>query len=76
MALTPKQVQDQLLRYYNGDINKVKELSRCCNALDFKISENIEVIAKNPEHFALIITYSDLGLLGKLVNTLNILKGK
>lgn len=76
MALTPKQIQDQLLRYFNGDINRVKELSRCCNALDFKISENIEVIAKNPEQFALIITYSDLGILGKLVNTLNILKGK
>lgn len=76
MALTPKQIQDQLLRYFNGDVKRVKELVRCCNALDLKISENIELIAKNPEHFALIITYSDLGILGKLVDTLNILKGK
>jgi len=75
-TLTPKQIQEQLLRYYQGDIKKVKELVRCCNAIDFKISENIEAVIKYPEHFSLLVTYSDLGLLGKLADSLTKLKGK
>lgn len=74
--LTPKQIQDQLLRYFQGDMNKVKELVRCCNSIGFKISENIDEVIKYPEHFATLITYSDLGILGKLADSLTKLKGK
>ncbi len=76
MALTAKDVQEQLLRYFNGDIERVKLLVKGCNALDFKISDNLESIQKNPEHFTMLITYSDLGILGKLADTLAVLKGK
>lgn len=76
MAITIKDVQDQLTRYFNGDKEKVKQLAKDCNAIGFKISENIESIQKNPEQFTLLITYSDLGILGKLTETLTKLKGE
>ena len=76
MQLTTKQVTEQLLRYFNGDMERVKLLAKGCNAIGFKISENLESIQKNPEQFMLLITYSDLGILGKLADTLIVLKGK
>ena len=74
MALTTKDVQAQLTRYFDGDVSRVKELARGCNAIGFKISENLEAISKNPEQFTLLISYSDLGILGKLADTLDVLK--
>ena len=66
-----------LLRHFEGDSSKVKELGRGCKAIGFPIAENLDkvvtiegkTIAFTP-HFILLITYSDLGLLGKLADSL------
>jgi len=76
MALTTKDLQDQLTRYFNGDVNRVKTMVRGCNAIGFKMSDHLEEISKNPESFMILITYSDLGILGKLADSLEKLKGK
>jgi len=75
MAITPKDLQEQLTRYFNGDIERVKAMAKGCNAIGFKMSEHLEAISKNPEEFMILITYSDLGILGKLADSLNKLKG-
>jgi hypothetical protein len=74
MALTTKDLQDQLTRYFNGDIARVKTMAKGCNAIGFKMSEHLEEISKNPESFMVLITYSDLGILGKLADSLELLK--
>ena len=71
-----EQLGKQLLNYFDGDKSRVQELGRCCKAIGFPISENVEVISKNPEHFMLLITYSDLGILSKLADSLDKLKQK
>lgn len=76
MAITTKDLQDQLTRYFNGDINRVKTMAKGCNAIGFKMSEHLEEISKNPEAFMILITYSDLGILGKLADALEKLKTK
>lgn len=70
MNITIEQVQQQLLNYFDGDVSRVKELARGCNEVGFKISDNLEAISKNPEKFLLLISYSDLGILGKLADVL------
>lgn len=74
MAITAKDLQEQLTRYFNGDIKRVKEMARGCNAIGFKMSDHLEEISKNPELFMILITYSDLGILGKLADSLELLK--
>lgn len=74
MALTARGLQDQLTRYFDGDLEKVKTLSNNCKAIGFKMSDHLEAISKNPEEFMILISYSDLGILGKLENALNKLK--
>lgn len=75
MALTKEDLQSQLTKYFDGDINRVKRMARGCNAIGFKMSDHLEAISKNPEHFMVLITYSDLGILEKLADTLEKLKG-
>jgi len=74
MALTTKDLQDQLTRYFNGDVERVKTMAKGCNAIGFKMSEHLEEISKNTEAFMILITYSDLGILGKLADSLELLK--
>ncbi|NOQ31134.1 MAG: hypothetical protein GQ570_08440 [Helicobacteraceae bacterium] len=69
-----KELSKQLLNYFNGDKERVKELGRACKSIGFPIGENVDIIAKQPEHFMLLVTYSDLGILGKLADSLEILK--
>lgn len=76
MAITKQDLQKQLLRFFEDDKERLKKLATSCKILGFPIGENIESIQKNPEHFSLLITYSDLGILDKLTNSLEILKGK
>jgi len=71
-----KQLQKQLLNYFDGNKERVKNLAQGCQAIDFPIRENIDAIVSHPEQFALLITYSDLGILDKLAKTLTILKEK
>ena len=76
MAITKQELQKQLLRFFDGDKERLKKLAVSCKAIGFPIGENIESIQKNPEHFSLLITYSDLGILSKLTDSLEVLKGK
>ena len=73
--MTAKDLQGQLTRYFDGDIEKVKKLSKDCKDLDFKLSDNLEAIQQHPEQFQILITFSDLGILDKVFTTLSILKG-
>jgi len=75
-TITKKQVQEQLLRYFEGDKSRLKKLAKSCNELGFPIGENISAIQKHPGHFSLLISYSDLGILSKLTDSLEVLKQK
>jgi len=75
-TITKKQVQEQLLRFFNNDKERLKRFAKSCKELGFPIGENIKAIQKYPEHFSLLITYSDLGVLSKLTDSLEILKQK
>ena len=76
MAITKQELQKQLLRFFEGDKNRLKKLAVSCKELGFPIGENIESIQKNPEQFQILITFSDLGMLEKITNSLEILKEK
>ena len=76
MAITKQDLQKQLLRFFDGDKERLRKLANSCKVLGFPIGENIESIRKNPEHFQILITFSDLGMLEKITNSLEILKGK
>ena len=76
MAVTKQELQKQLLRFFEGDKNRLKKLATSCKILGFPIGENIESIQKNPEQFQILITFSDLGMLEKITNSLEILKEK
>lgn len=75
-TVTKEDLGKQLLNYFGGDVNRVKTLASSCKALGFTLGENLESIGKNPEHFSLLITYSDLGILSKLTDSLEVLKQK
>ena len=72
-SMGTKELGEQLTRYL-GSTEKVKQMAKDCKAIGFTMSEHIEGIKENPEHFMLLITYSDLGVLGKLAESLNKLK--
>ena len=65
-----------LLKNFDGDKSRVRELGRGCKAIGFPIAENVRTISDNWDYFLLLITYSELGILGKLADTLDKLKQK
>lgn len=71
-----KELVRQLLNYFGQDKSRVKKLGEGCKAIGFplNVEENIDSLTEHPEAFSLLITYSDLGLLGKLEEVLNTLK--
>ena len=72
--MTAKDLQAQLTRYFDGDVEKVKKLSAECKALDFKLSDNLESIQTNNNEFFSLVALSEFGFLGKTVAILNKLK--
>ena len=60
--------QKSLLRHYKGDIKLAKEFIKELKdlGLDISTEEVINEIFNNPHHLTLLITYSDLGLLKKI----------
>lgn len=74
MAVTKEELQKRLLKYFDGDMDRLKALAKGCNAIGFKVSENIEAISEKPEEFVYLITLSDLGILPKLADTLEKLR--
>ena len=68
-----KQLGEQLTRYL-GSTEKVKQMAKDCKSIGFTMSEHLQGIKDNPEHFMMLITYSDLGVLDKLAESLNKLK--
>jgi len=67
-------LQKQLLNFFGGDKVRLKRFALDCESIGFKLRDNIDAIVKYPEHFSLLISYSDLGILSKLADSLNILK--
>jgi len=73
---TVNDLQNQLIKYWQGDKSRVKQMASDCKAIGFPLGENLEAIAKNKEEFLILITYSDLGILEKLASALTKLKEK
>ena len=73
--LTKEELGAKLLRYFKGDRARVKSLADGCKSIGFPLAQNMDAISKHPEHFLLLVSYSDLGILTKLKETLDILKG-
>lgn len=73
-----KKLIQQLSNFFNGDKTRIKLLAENCKAIGFplNVEKNLDAIAQEPEHFTLLITYSDLGLLEKLTKSLKILQQK
>jgi len=67
-------LQSQLLKYFDGDKSRLIRLAESCEIIGFRIRDNIDAISKHPEQFSLLITYSDLGILSKLTDSLKQLK--
>ena len=76
MEVTKGDLQKRLLRYFDGDKERVKRLATGCRAVGFDIGTNIKAIQEHPEQFMTLISFSDLGFLDKLTETLEVLKGK
>lgn len=76
MKITKGDLQKQLVRYFGGDKEKVRRLAQDCRALGFDLGTNIKAIQDYPEQFTTLISFSDLGILSKLNETLETLKGK
>lgn len=72
-----KQLIAQLKSHYKNDINMIKRLSSGCRCLglNLKDEEIIDAIADNPEHFFTLMTFSDFGILDKIKESLEKLKG-
>ncbi len=71
-----KHLSDALTRHFDGDTDKVKKMATECKTIGFTMSEHLDHIEKNPEQLLLLVTYSDLGVLGKLAESINKLKGR
>jgi len=69
-------LQQQLLTFFSNDKSRLKSFAQNCELIGFKLRDNIDAIVEFPEHFSLLISYEDLGILPKLAGSLNILKGK
>lgn len=63
-----EQFQKSLLRHYKGDVKLAKEFIKELKdlGLDISTEEVINEIFQKPHHLTLLITYSDLGILRKV----------
>ncbi len=68
-----EQFQKSLLRHYKGDIALAKAFIKELRdmGLDISNEEIINEIFQKPHHLTLLITYSDLGMLRKIGESLN-----
>lgn len=78
LAEKKSKLVNQLIAHYQGDKSRVKALGDNCKMLGFSLSEeaNIDSISNSPEAFFTLMTFSDFGVLDKIEEVLNILKGK
>ncbi len=72
-----QQLIDQLMRYYNNDQSKVILLGQALKMLGLNTDDEafLHRIEQYPEAFTTIITMSDLGILDKVREQVDILKG-
>jgi len=70
-----RRLGSQLTKYL-GSKEKVKVFARECKDVGLNLGnyETIKLIAKNPEWFQVLISYSELGLLPRLGSAINKLK--
>ena len=67
----------QLMQYFDQDTARLVTLGDSMRMLGLDTNDELTLdrIAAHPEHFAQIITYTDLGLLPKLKESVDVLKG-
>lgn len=65
--------QKSLLRAFDNDVHSAKEFIKELKDLGLDISneEVIHEIHKKPHHLALLKTYSDLGMIRKIAESIN-----
>ncbi len=68
---------DQLLVHFNHDMARLNKLGNGLRLLgiDTNNEAHLDNIAAHPEQFLVILTYSDLGILEKLIEPITILRG-
>lgn len=76
-TVTAKELQPYLIRACGGDVERVKLLAKNCKTIGLPIGENIDALVETdsgnvvftPE-LVLLISYSDMGILGKLTEVI------
>ena len=68
---------NQLMNYFEQDSARLVKLGESLRMLgiDSNDGATLDRIAANPAHFTQIITYTDLGLLPKLKESVDVIKG-
>lgn len=72
-TITKQQLQKQLLAHFGNKV-VLKDFAENCRYFDFPLGDNIDKLASNMEAFNTLITWQDLGILPKLVETLKTIK--
>jgi len=77
VSVKKNQLINQLLIYFNQDMSRLHRLGDGLRMLgiDTNDSATLDRIAANPEFFTTLISYSDLGLLSKLRESVDTIKG-
>lgn len=68
---------NQLLAYFGNDTNRLMKLSKGLKTVGIDVNQEyiLDSIAANPEYFLTLVTYADLGILEKLTDSVDIIKG-
>jgi len=71
-----KKFQQSLLRYFDGNKILAKEFIKECRSFDLDLSDEevLNEIHAKPHHLTLLLTYSNLGLLRKIAESVDGLK--
>ena len=65
--MATKKLGDALLRHFDGDADKVKKLGTECKLIGLPLGDNAQQFIDNPECLFTLVSYSEFGVLGKLV---------
>ncbi|MCH9735779.1 MAG: hypothetical protein K0U78_14715 [Actinomycetia bacterium] len=73
--MTKEQLQKGLLKHF-GTKDRLVEFAENCKYLGFPIGDNIDKVEAEIAHFNTLITWQDIGVLPKLIETMKKLKGE
>ncbi len=77
VATKKQMLIDQLLVHFNQDMTRLGKLGNGLRLLGIDTNNELHLdnIAAHPEQFLVLLTYSDLGILDKLIEPVTILRG-